>query len=107
MWIFALSALILLAAAAAVAYPLVFQRVVPLEVERASSSQFNERTALLEALSELESEYGAGKVSESDYRRHKARYQRDYLALAGEAAGGSSVSGGVGEVPKDTSKPSG
>lgn len=76
-----LSAAVMLVAAGVVAWPLVRDRVEPYLSGRPMGARYSERTALLEALSELEQEYRAGKLSEADYRHTSERLQRDYLRL--------------------------
>jgi hypothetical protein len=70
---------VLLLAALVVAWPLLFQPLEPYAAPGAASTPFSERDALLEALSELEREYHAGKLSEDDFRAAKARYEREYV----------------------------
>ena len=79
--LFLISGGLLLLAATIVAWPLFFHRVEPYRAEDEVSTPFSERDALLEALSELEQEYLAGKLGQGDYEAAKARYQRDYLTL--------------------------
>ena len=79
--LFLMSAGILLLALAVVAYPLLFQPVEAYGSERAVSTAFSERDALLEAMSELELEYLSGKLAQADYDAAKARYQGEYIAL--------------------------
>jgi hypothetical protein len=79
--LFLISGGLLLLAAAIVAWPLLFHHVEPYRAEDEVSTPFSERDALLEALSELELEYQAGKLAQADYESAKARYERDYLAL--------------------------
>jgi len=75
------SGAVLAVAALAVAWPLLFQALEPYSIPQAVSTPFSERDALLEALSELELEYQAGKLSETDYAAAKARYERDYVEV--------------------------
>ncbi len=86
MWVFVTSAVVLLAAMAVLAYPLVLQRLESYRgVAHETSTAFSERDALLEAMSDLELEFRAGKVTAGDYEREKARLQRAYLSVAGPA----------------------
>ena len=84
------SGAVLAIAGLAAAWPLLFQRVEPYRAGRAQSTEFSERDALLEAMSELELEYQSGKLSEADYRAAKSRYEREYvrLPLSAPAASG-------------------
>lgn len=84
--LFLVSAGVLLLALAVVAYPLVFQRVEALHSGEAISTEFSERDALLEAMSELELEYQSGKLSRTDYEGAKARYQTEYATLVDASA---------------------
>lgn len=80
MWVFVTSAAVLLAAVAILAYPLVIQRLESYRVAHETSTSFSERDALLEAMSDLELDFRAGKITAGDYEREKARLQRAYLA---------------------------
>ena len=84
MGIWIVSALVLLAAGALIAYPLLWRNLEPFLIAEAASTPFSERDSLLEAMSELELEYGGGKISEDDYRREQGRLQRQYLAAVEE-----------------------
>lgn len=79
--LFLISGGVLLFALAVLAYPLLFQAVEAYRSGQGVSTEFSERDALLEAMSELELEYQAGKIAQSDYEAAKARYQGEYLAL--------------------------
>ncbi|MBI4083718.1 MAG: hypothetical protein HY423_14025 [Candidatus Lambdaproteobacteria bacterium] len=81
---FGLGTLVMVAAGAAVAFPLYFQRLEAYALPANPAAAFNERSALLEGLAELEREFHAGKLSEADYRQESERLQRAYL-LAVEA----------------------
>ena len=87
MWIFLLAGAVLLLAAVGLAYPLLMQRPESYLSPQAASTPFSERDALLEAMSELETEYAGGKLSDTDYGREKERLQRQYLEVVrGEPA---------------------
>ncbi len=88
MWLYLISGAVLLVAAGLLAYPLVFQQVERYGTDGRHSTPFSERDALLQAMSELELEFQGGKVAESDYRAHKARYEREYLAVGKAEPGG-------------------
>lgn len=77
--------LLLLAAAVLLSLPLWVGPGQSYAPEQAPAPSHTERDALLEALSELELSYGAGKLSPEDYAHQKARLQREYLAQAAEA----------------------
>ena len=80
MWVFFISAAVLLAAVAILAYPLAIQRLETYRVSHETSTSFSERDALLEAMSDLELDFRAGKITAGDYETGKARLQRAYLA---------------------------
>ena len=61
-----------------VAYPLFFQKITPFELED-TSLDFNEKEALLAALTDLEEEYQLGRLSDEDYQHLKRHFQRRYL----------------------------
>jgi hypothetical protein len=82
--LFLVSAGLLLLALAVLAYPLLFQSTEAYRSSEGVSTEFSERDALLEAMSELEVEYQSGKLSRADYESAKARYEGEYLALAGK-----------------------
>lgn len=73
----------LLVAVAILAYPLVIQRLESYRVSHETSTAFSERDALLDAMSDLELEFRAGKITAGDYEREKARLQRAYLSAVG------------------------
>lgn len=74
-----LIALIALVTIAVIAYPLFFQKLTPFDLEEKSSADFNEKDALLAALTDLEEEYQLGRLSEKDYQHLKLHFQRRYL----------------------------
>jgi hypothetical protein len=82
--LFLISGGLLLLAAAILAYPLLFEPVEPYQSGGAVSTPFSERDALLEAMSELELEYQAGKLAQADYEAAQARYQREYVRIVKE-----------------------
>jgi hypothetical protein len=91
---FGLGVLAMVAAGAAVAYPLFFQRLEPFALPANPAAAFNERSALLEGLAELEREFHAGKLSEADYRQESERLQRAYLlAVEAEERGKAAAEG--------------
>ena len=86
MAVFVLAALVLLIAAAIVAYPLVFG---PLESHIAvdmPDEEYRESDSLLEAMSELEHSFGVGKLTEQDYQTEKLRLQNQYIIVAATPA---------------------
>jgi len=76
---------------AVISIPLFFQPLESYEMPAPAGAEFSERDALLEALSELEREFGSGKLSQEDFARERASLQRAYLAAAegGQAAPGA------------------
>lgn len=72
--------LLFIAAAVLLSLPLWAAPGQPYAPELAPAPSYTERDALLEAMSELELSFGAGKLSPEDYERQKARLQREYLA---------------------------
>ncbi len=97
MMILFLAVAVMVVAAAAIGYPLFFQRLEPYALHGLPDSEYSERDALLEALSELEREFLAGKLSDPDYESQKQALQRDYLRAA-EAAE-APAPGRPGNVP--------
>lgn len=83
--LFLVSAGVLLLAFTVLAYPLLFQSTETYHSRDGVSTEFSERDALLEAMSELEVEYQSGKLSATDYEAAKTRYQGEYLALSGKS----------------------
>ena len=79
MVLFLLSGLVLLLAAAVIAYPLVFAALEPHIMAAPTEAEYAESDALLEALSELELSRGSGKLSQEDYGNQKLRLQKQYL----------------------------
>jgi cytochrome c-type biogenesis protein CcmI len=89
MWIFAASIALLLLAAAAVSYPLLRHRLEPYDLPDLPDDDFNERDALLEALSDLEESRLAGKLSAEDYAAQKERLQRRYIMVVESGESGA------------------
>ncbi|MDH4246794.1 MAG: hypothetical protein OEW39_03155 [Deltaproteobacteria bacterium] len=79
MLIFILAALVLLMCAMVVAFPLVFEQLETYGVEEADPDEFDERDALLDALSELEQDYKSGKLSKAVFETQQAHLQQGYL----------------------------
>ena len=80
--IFISAALIMLSAALAAIYPLVTDPVQPfLEEDAPREADFVERESLLEALTELEQEHLANKISKEDYAEQKTRLQQRYIEV--------------------------
>jgi hypothetical protein len=86
MWMFVAAVLVLLVAAAAISYPLLMQRLEPYDLPELPDESFSERDALLEALSDLEDSFHAGKVSEGDYAVQKQRLELRYIEVVEGAA---------------------
>lgn len=82
---FAIGILLLIAAAGFITVPLLFHRAEPFTPADPKVADFQERDALLDAMSELELSYGGGKISEADYKRQKLSLQREYLSVVGES----------------------
>ena len=87
MAVFALAALVLLIAAAVITYPLVFGQLEGHLAADLPDEQYREADALLEAMSELEHSYGAGKLSEQDYQTEKLRMQNQYIRITAAPSG--------------------
>ena len=79
MMIFVLAALVLLVCAAVVAFPLMFETVEAYGAGEVLPDDFDERDALLDALSELEHDYKSGKLSQAVFETQQAHLQRGYL----------------------------
>lgn len=79
-----IAGLILLAIAAVVSYPLIFQPLEPYATPSAAAAEFSERDALLEALSDLELSFRTGKLSDADFQAQKLQLERQYLTELGE-----------------------
>ena len=86
-WILAIAVGVLVAALAVVSYPLFFQSLEPHQVPDVSDDAFNERDALLEALSDLEQARLSKKMSEADHAAQKARLEARYIQLLEETTG--------------------
>lgn len=86
MWMFAAAVLVLLVAAGVISYPLLMQHLEPYDLPELPDESFSERDALLEALSDLEESYHAGKVSEGDYAAQKQRLELRYIEVVESAA---------------------
>lgn len=82
-YLFAL--LLLVLAAAALSYPLFFQRLEQYLLPDLPSEEFSERDALLEALSELEYSHDAGKLSDRDYDDQRAALEARYVEVTEQA----------------------
>jgi hypothetical protein len=89
MAVFVLAVLLLLLAAAVVAYPLVFGSLESYVTADLPDEEYREPDALLEAMSELELSHGAGKISDEDYQTEKHRLQNQYLEVAAAPGAGS------------------
>ena len=76
---FIVLAFVLVAAIAVISYPLVFSKMESYLKTAPIDSEFSERDALLEALSELELSFQIGKLSESDYQTQKIQLEQQYL----------------------------
>lgn len=87
MLLFAIAGGILLLAALIISYPLIFSELESHAAPAPPDSEYSERDALLEAMSELEISYRTGKLSDRDYQSQKSRMQRQYLEAAGPAGG--------------------
>ncbi len=83
---FLLAALVLLAAALVISYPLIFHALEPYRAAPPPDAAYSEPDALLEALGELEVSYGTGKISEQDYQAEKLRLEKRYLEVADQPA---------------------
>jgi hypothetical protein len=81
MWMFAIAVLLLLIAAAVISYPLFMRRLEPYALPDLPDETFSESDALLEALSDLEDSFRAGKVSEADYAAQKQRLELRYIEV--------------------------
>ena len=81
MWMLGVIALVLLVAAAVISYPLLFHRLEPYALPELPDESFSERDSLLEALSELEQAFRAGKISRVDYEAQRGRLERGYVEL--------------------------
>jgi len=79
MLIFVMAALVLLLCGAVVAFPLLFEKVEVYTTEDEESEDFDERDALLDALSELEQDYKSGKLSKEIFETQQAHLQQGYL----------------------------
>ena len=90
MVVLALIAVIAVAVAiAAIGYPLAMQRLEPFSLEDSPREDFNERSALIEALSDLEQSFEMGKLSAEDYESQRSRLERDYVThMQGDSKGG-------------------
>lgn len=84
MLLFVLAAVVLTIAAAVISLPLVFAPVETYAVGDPPDTEYSERDALLEAMSELELSFQTGKLSGDDYQAQKARLQRQYLRVIGD-----------------------
>jgi hypothetical protein len=88
MWMLAIAALVLLLVAGVISYPLVMQALEPYALAELPDESFSERDALLEAMSDLEDSFRAGKVSQGDYDAQKQRLQLRYIEVVeGDAPG--------------------
>lgn len=85
-WMLSIALLVLLAALAVVTYPFFFEDVESYRVPDQPEDVFNEGDALLEALSDLELAYGAGKLSPADYESEKARLEHRYIKVVEDQA---------------------
>jgi hypothetical protein len=81
MWMFAAAVLLLLIAAGVISYPLLVHRLEPYDLPDLPDESFSERDALLEAMSDLEVSFRAGKLSEADYTAQKQRLQVRYIEV--------------------------
>jgi len=86
MVIFGVALVIFVAVGVLLAWPLVFRPPEPLQDNGANHAMFNERDALLDALSELEQDFRVGKVSQADYQQQKTQYERQYVRLTAAKA---------------------
>jgi hypothetical protein len=89
MWMFAVSVLVLLLAAGVISAPLILQRLEPYDLPDLPADAFSERDALLEAMSDLEDSFHAGKVSQDDYAAQKQRLQLRYIEVVEGGAPGA------------------
>lgn len=88
MWLFFASALMLLAVAGVISYPLLRQPLEPYAPEPAPDEALTERDALLDALSDLEDALRAGKLSDDDYAAQRQRLELRYIRVVeGREAG--------------------
>ncbi|HKI99200.1 MAG TPA: hypothetical protein VKB51_12070 [bacterium] len=81
MWMLVAAVLLLLVLAGVIGYPLFMTRLEPYALPDLPDESFSERDALLEALSDLEESYHAGKVSETDYSAQKQRLELQYIEV--------------------------
>jgi hypothetical protein len=77
--------LLLFAAAVLLSVPLWAAPGQSYTPEQPPAPTYTERDALLEAMSELELSFGAGKLSPDDYERQKARLQQEYVVHTADA----------------------
>ena len=92
MWMFIVSIALLLAVALVISLPLLRGALVPyaLEAEPGQPEEdFSERDALLDALSDLEDSFGAGKLTRPDYEAQKERLQLRYVEVVDGRASSS------------------
>ena len=89
MWMFAIAVLLLLIAAAVISYPLLMRRLEPYTLPDLPDESFSESDALLEALSDLENSYRAGKVSQGDYAAQRQRLELRYIEVVEAGAPGA------------------
>jgi hypothetical protein len=81
MWMFVAAVVLLLLVAGVISYPLLLHRLEPYDLPELPDDSFSERDALLEALSDLEDSFHAGKVSEPDYAAQKQRLELRYIQV--------------------------
>lgn len=82
---FVIGIILLIVAAGVITIPLVFHKAEAVTRLDSPVADFQERDALLDAMSELELSFGSGKISEPDYQRQKHALQREYLSVVGES----------------------
>lgn len=75
------SLFVLLVSLAVVSYPLFFQPLIEHEAPPDPESEFSERDALLEALSDLELSFGTKKLTDLDYQLQKRALQTRYAEV--------------------------
>ena len=64
-----------------VGFPLLFQKLKPLQLSKKKEEEFSEPESLLMSLSELDDEYLLGKIAKKDYQSQRLKLQRRYLEL--------------------------
>ena len=78
-WTFAV--IVILGSVGVITYPLFRSKILKYEITENYQLDTSQADFCLTALSDLEDDYGLGRLSESDYNQQKIFLQRNYLKL--------------------------